>query len=246
MKKPLVLLAAFSGLLVIPAANAQILVNDNFNRPDGSLVGTSPTPGPGGVWTSHSGTLGDLLLSGGLAVVQHGVPSEDANVPFAVQTAGLLSANFDISVTSSGLITGGDYEYFAHFSDGGTSAFFARVDVVEATGGGDYSLGIATTSGTAEAVLPVDFSFGNTVNLTLTYNFGTGLSSLTVGANTIFSTTSVISPGLSAFALRQSDSSLNEAIMVDNLVVSIVPEPSVAALGLLGAAGLALARRRTA
>src|SRR5690606_14716367 len=112
--------------------------------------------------------------------------------------------------------------------------------------GGDYTLGIATVAGAAEAVFPTDFSFGDTINVSLTYDFGTGFSSLTVGATTVFSTTSNISPGLSAFALRQSDSSLNESILVDNLVVSvaIVPEPTVGALGGISLLAMAFARRR--
>jgi len=243
MKK--ILCAAMVLGLFLVAANSQILVNDNFNRADGSLVGTSPTPGPGGVWANHSGTVGQMQISGGQVVVST-ANSEDANVPFgSTFTVGTLTASFDINVSAAAPISGGDYEYFAHFSDGGTSIFYSRMDIVAPTSGGDYTLGIATATGTAETIFPTDFNFGNTVNLTLAYDFGTGLSSVTVGSTTIFSTTSQQPPaGLSAFALRESTSSGNETILVDNLVVSYVPEPNTMVLGGLGFLTLLLARRR--
>ncbi len=236
---------------LVTAVDAQIVVNDNFNRPDGSLVGSFPTPGPGGVWTSHSGTLGDLLISGGQAVVQHGVPSEDANVPFAIQGSGLITASFDITVNDNTVIGGGtDFEYFAHFSDGGPSAFLSRLDLVPANvagPGNDFTLGIATLGGAAETVFPIDFSYNTPINVTLSFDWGTGKSSVQVGATTI-TATSVALPGsiISAFALRQSDSSNNEQILVDNLIVTQVPEPSSLALGALGFAALVATRRRKA
>lgn len=230
------------------AANAQILVNDNFNRPDGSLVGTIPTPGPGGTWASHSGTLGDLLISGGQAVVQHGTPSEDANVSFALQGAGMITASFDITVNDDTVIGGGtDFEYFAHFMQVGSFDFYSRLDIVPANvagPGNDFTLGIATVASTAETVFPTDFSYNTPINVTLGYDWGTGLSSVTVGGTTIFSSTAVLGASIDAFALRQSDSSNNETILVDNLVVTQVPEPSSVALGMLGVASLALARWR--
>jgi PEP-CTERM motif len=227
------------------AANAQILVDDNFNRPDGPLVTTSPTPGPGGVWTNHSGTIGEMQITSGQVAVMT-TSTEDANVPFgSTFTSGLLTANFDINVSAAAPIGGGDYEYFAHFSDGGTFNFYSRMDIVAPNSTGDYTLGIATAAGTAESIFPNDFSFGNTVNVTLAYDWGTGLSSVTVGGTTATSTTSLLPPaGLSAFALRESTSSGNETILVDNLVVTYVPEPSTIALGGFGLLTLLLVRRR--
>ena len=216
-------------LLAVVGSSAN-LVDENFNRPDGSLVGTAPTPGPGGVWASHSGTLGDLLLSSGQALVQHGVPSEDAHTLFADQSIGILSAMFDITVNDDTIIGGTDSEYFAHFMLEGTFDFRSRLDVVPATGSGDYTLGISTGSGTAEAIFPTDLSYGATVNVTLSFDFAAGLASVTVGGTTITSTTAYPGETLNAFSLRQSDSSNNESTLVDNLVV--IPEP--ASIGLLG------------
>ena len=244
----LYLTAVLSGLFVAAAssANAQILLNDNFNRPDGSLVPTVPTPGPGGAWTSHSGTLGDLLIQSGQALVQHGVPSEDAHSVFASQTFGVVSAVFDINVNDDTVITAGDSEYFAHFMIDGSNLFYSRLYVVPANvGGNDYTLGLSTSSGGFTEVFPTDFSFGDTVNVTLTYDFGTSLSSLTVGATTIVSSVPVAAASLDSFALRQSDSINNESILVDNLVVSYIPEPTTFALGGFGLLALLMARRRS-
>ena len=232
--------------VMVNLANAGIILDDNFDRPDGSLVGTNPTPGPGGVWTNHSGTVGDLLISGGKALIQHGVPSEDANSSFGNFSTGVLTAVFDIIVNDDTPISGGDYEYFAHFSDGGTSLFRARLDVVNPSSTGDYTLGISSAGGTAETVFPTDFDFGDTVSVALSFDFSTGLTSLVIGATTITSTVPALGDILSAFALRQSDSSNNESILLDNLVVSSIPEPGTLALfSLAGLAFVGSTRRRS-
>jgi hypothetical protein len=219
-----------------------ILVNDNFDRADGSLTGTVPTPGPGGAWANHSGTLGDLLISSGQAVVQHGAPSEDNHVLFAGISTGVLSANFDMSVSDDTVISGGDYEYFAHFFTEGSFNFRARLDVVAPNSTGDYTLGISSGTSTAEATFATDFTFGVVYNVTLDFNLDTGTGSVTVGGTTISGTVPVLGETLDSFALRQSDSSNNETVLVDNLVVS-VPEPSTYALA-LGALGLVLVMLR--
>jgi len=232
--------------VLVTSANAGIIADDNFNRPDGSLVGTVPTPGPGGVWTNHSGTPGDLLISSGQAIVQHGVPSEDAHTQFVDVTSGVLTADFDVTVNDDTQIVAGDSEYFAHFMADGTFNFVSRLYVVPAnTDGNDYTLGLSTSSGGFTDVFPNDFTFGDQIHVTLTYDFGTSLSSLTVGATTIGSSVPVAETVLNSFALRQSDSANNETISVDNLVVTGVPEPaSIALLGLAGLAMAAVARRR--
>lgn len=243
MKK--LVLAASAFTLLTTAATAQIVVNDNFNRPDGSLIGTAPTPGPGGVWVNHSGTSGDLLISGGQALVQHGVPSEDAHTFFGNQSVGVVTAVFDITVNDDTIIGGGDYEYFAHFMQEGTFNFVSRLDIVAPNASGDYTLGIATFSGTAETIFPVDFSYNTPVSVALSFDFGSGLASVKVGGTTISSTTAGLGEALDSFSLRQSDSSNNESILVDNLVItSVVPEPTTFALGGLGLLALMFARRR--
>lgn len=220
-------------------ADAAIIAADDFSYADGSLV-------PNGGWANHSGTPGDLQVIGGQALVQHGTPSEDANLSFADQTTGNLTASFDIVVNDDAPIGGTDFEYFAHFFAEGSFNFSSRLDVVAPTGAGDYTLGISSTTSTAEATLASDFSFGDTVSVLLGFDLDTGIGSLTVGAETVNGTSSSLGETFNRFALRQSDSSGNESILVDNLVingVSAIPEPGSAfALSLL--AGIAVFRRR--
>jgi hypothetical protein len=59
-------MAVLAVALSTPVA-AGVIAYDNFDYSNGSLV-------PNGGWTNHSGTLGDLLVSGGQVVVQHGAP----------------------------------------------------------------------------------------------------------------------------------------------------------------------------
>ncbi|TWT96742.1 hypothetical protein Pla108_25160 [Botrimarina colliarenosi] len=234
------ILIALCAALAPAAASAAILASDDFSYPDGSLVGN-------GGWANHSGTVGDLLVSGGQAVVEHGAPSEDANLAFAPQSSGILTATFDIVVSDDSVISGSDSEYFAHFFPTGSFNFVSRVDVVPGQFGGDFSLGISSTTSTAEATMPVDYNFGDTLSLALSYDFSTGTGSLTVGGDTISGNPSTPEASLDLFALRQSDSSNNETVVVDNLVISseAIPEPGTAVLALLSLASVGAVSMRS-
>lgn len=230
-----------SSAFLISQSHGATIASDDFSYADGSLV-------PNGGWENHSGNAGDLLVSGEVAVIQHGIPSEDANLFFGDQSAGVLTATFDITVNDDTVIGDGggtDFEYFAHFFTQGSFNFRSRVDVQAPNGGGDYTLGISSGSSTAEATLTNDFNFGDTVSVALLFDFSDGTGSLTVNGETISGTTGAAGQTLNAFALRQSDSSNNETVTVDNLVIdgqAVVPEPSSALLG--GVALLGLLRRR--
>ena len=193
-------------------------IYEDFAYADGSLIDAPD-------WNSFSGTSGDLLVASGQAVVQHGTPSEDAGLAFTPISGDVYYA-FDFSVTDpGGVITGGDYEYFAMFKDDGYT-YKGRIDIVEATSGGDYTVGIATSNSTADAIWATDLSFDTTYRATARYNQDTNIAELWIDAASS-SDTSILGadeddPGtsISQFGLRQSDSSLNEAILVDNLALS--------------------------
>jgi len=243
--KKMLFAAAIVG--IAGTSNAQLLHFDDFNYADGSLVGNAG-------WNNHSGTPGDLLVSGGQAIVQHGTPSEDANTGIFAGTAGDIFYGIDFTVSSSGQIIGGDYEYFAHFNEFGTFTFRGRLDIVPAPGGGDFTVGISSSSSTAQATWASDLSFGTTYRAVVGYDQITGTAQLWIDA-ALSSDTSIMgdptgSGTMNVFALRQSDSSLNETVAVDNLtvggtfddVVNFVPAPASAVL--LGLGGIAAIRRR--
>ncbi|MFN3190423.1 MAG: PEP-CTERM sorting domain-containing protein [Aureliella sp.] len=233
MKKflSLALLAMLAG-----SANAAIVLEDDFSYADGDLVGN-------GSWTNHSGSDSLIQVQSGAVVLEHGGGSrEDVGATFATQTLGVLTATFDLTVNDDTPISGGDYEYFAHFMTEGSFNFTSRLDAIE-SGSGDYTLGLATTSSTAEVELASALTFGTTYAVELTYDFGTGLSGLSVdGSAPVFSTTPVFQADLNRFAFRQSNSSNDETITIDNLAVSAVPEPS--SLAVVGLGLFAFARRR--
>ena len=216
MKKFLLLTTSI--LLVASVAIAAVIISDDFSYPDGSLVGN-------GSWVSHSGTAGDLLVESGQAVVQHGVPSEDANLPFTPTAGSVLYFSFDFSVDDVGQpISGGDYEYFAHFKDSGFN-FRARMDIVEPSGGGDYSVGISSIGSTADATWPSDLTYGVVYHAVASYDQTNNIAKLWIdpssSASPFISGNDEADPGtaIESFALRQSDSSDNETVRVDNLVI---------------------------
>lgn len=234
------------GLLGV-TANASVIAYDTFSYPDGSLV-------PNGGWANHSGTTGDLQVVSGQAVVQHGVPSEDVHLAFA-PVAGKIWYGLDFSVDSNAGTFGSDFEYFAHFTDGGTFNFRGRLDIVAPGGGGDFSVGLSTLGSTADATWGTDLDFDTVYRAIVSFDQDANIAQLWIDA-ALESDTSILGtdqpdPGASILwmALRQSDSDLNETIRVDNLVVGtsfgdvlVVPEPGTLALLALGS--LLMIRRR--
>lgn len=204
--------------LAARTAEAAPIASDDFTYADGSLVGN-------GGWVSHSGTLGDLLVSGGRAVIEHGTPSEDASLPFA-PVAGVIYFGIDFAVDDLGApYSGTDNEYFAHFKDSGFN-FAARLDIVPPSGGGDYSVGIASDESTADATWATDLTYGVTYRAIVSYDQDLNIAELWIDA-VVDTDTSILGedradPGdsIEAFALRQSDSSENEIVRVDNLCVA--------------------------
>ena len=203
----------FIALFITSLSFGQVLASDDFTYPDGALV-------PNGGWTNQSGTAGTLLVTSGEAVITHDGGSEDTELVFATDlTSGTITANFDIRVTAPAAMTGTDFEYFAHFSDDTGFNFRTRIDIIAPTGAGDYTIGLSATSSTNDASLTTDFSFGATVAVEIAFNIDTGVASLTVGSETVTSAGSM-GETLDSFNLRQSSSSSDETIFMDNLVIS--------------------------
>jgi hypothetical protein len=214
------------------------LLTDDFSYPDGNLVGN-------GSWTIHSGSANFIQVTSGALVMSHGSGSrEDAGATFADTGSGILTAEFDLTVADDSVITGGDYEYFAHFMTEGEFNFRARLDIVEGQSGGDFTLGLDDASSAASVIFGSDLSFGVTYRVAMTYSLDDGTASLTVDGAGLITAAADEAPETTTnrFAFRQSNSSNDETITVDNLVVSSIPEPSSALLS--GLALLGFLRRK--
>jgi len=196
-------------LLITSLSFGQVIVAEDFSYADGSLV-------PNGGWTTGSGTAGDLLVSSGEAVVQHGAPSEDARKTFSSVSGDIYYA-LDFSVDDLGAAyVGTDNEYFAHVN------FRARLSVGPGTNGGDYTVGIGSSSA-GQAIWATDLTYGQTYRAVVRYDQDLGLAQLWINpanaGSTSISGTEDGATSIDSFDLRQSDSSENETVRVDDLMI---------------------------
>ncbi len=219
------LVACVAAALASQSASASLLLNETFTYADGNLV-------PNGGWLVHSGTSGPVQVSSGQAVLQQGVGAEDVNHDlggFTLGTSGVVYAAFDVSVTG-----GNGTVYFAHFKNTGTS-FNSRVFVT--SGGGDYAIGLAGSSGTVGATWATGLTFGVTYRVVISYHFDSGLSELWIDPVDINSTsishTGATSNAVSAFALRQASPSPagNSTQQIDNVCVATTFDEALNCLG---------------
>jgi hypothetical protein len=213
-------------------------VSEDFAYSDGSL-----TDNPS--WFGFSGVSGDLMISSGQALVQHGTPSEDASLFFTPVSGNIYYALDFTVVDPGGPIPGTDNEYFAMFKDGGFG-YSARLDIVPPATTGDFSVGIASDESTADAVWATDLSYGVKYRVTVKFDQDTNLAELWIDA-VLETDTSILAedredPGNSvqAFALRQSDSDLNEGILVDNLRIATTFAATTLSIGRTEIEGFAI------
>ena len=188
----------------------QVILAEGFSYADGSLVGN-------GAWAREGGTAGDFQVSSGKAVAQHGTPSEDVKIAFTSITGDVYVA-FDFSVDDLGSpYSGTDNEYFTHLD------FKARMDIVPPTASGDYTVGISSSTSTAQATWATDLTYGTTYRAVIKFDQVTGTAQLWINPSTSSDTS--ISGGddgaatVTEFELRQSDSSVNETVRVDDLMI---------------------------
>jgi hypothetical protein len=162
-------------------------------------------------------------------------------------------------------------EYFMMVKDTSTSAFRSRMYVNNpstGTGGAGYRLGIGASSGAGNAVnWGTDLAFGTEYTVIASYEFDSGFAKLWVNpvnsGSTSITATAAPNPGtfISELAMRQAfnnggvaggPSVPNTQILIDAVSIadsfdealaSLIPEPTSAALGLVGIIGLALGRR---
>ncbi|WOO42621.1 PEP-CTERM sorting domain-containing protein [Rubellicoccus peritrichatus] len=241
------------GVLSTSMCPALVFFSEDFDYPDGVLTAVS-----GGNWTNFGGSTNELTVSSGqVALSQAAAQTEDVKRSFGTSiTSGSVYASLDFSVNADSPASGGDYEYFVHFSTDTDPEFIPRVDIVAPNSGGDFTLGISFGP-FAEVTWATDLLYSTTYNLVIRYNRDTELSTLWIDPTSESDTsiTTIAQPGfnynVNGLNLRQSTSSPEEIITVDNIFagttfadVAPIPEPSTyAALGGFIALGVALLRR---
>ena len=200
----------------IPALTLPL--SESFTYSDGSLVGNSS-------WEHTGGSTGNLLVVSEKAVVQHGTPDEDLFLPFTPVSGSIYFA-FDFFVLDQeNPISGTDNEYFAHLKNDGYG-YAAKIDIVPPSAGGDFSVGIATLANTANSTWATDLVFNTDYRVTVKYDQVNNTTDLWIDATaetdvSISGEIPTSSPiAVESFGLRQSDSSTNEGILIDNLTIA--------------------------
>ncbi|MFM8418912.1 MAG: hypothetical protein ACKOEQ_02160 [Verrucomicrobiota bacterium] len=133
-------------LIAAMAARAEVLLDETFNYPDGPLASVSD-----GRWVTHSGTPGQVAVSGG-GIRLLGSKTEDIRNAFVTRgvTNGTLFAGLDVRFRALPSPTGA---FFFHFKDpvdsGAASVFTGRIHATTAgAGAGSLRVGIAWGTGT--------------------------------------------------------------------------------------------------
>jgi hypothetical protein len=236
-------------------AVGDLLVWEEFDHPDGSLTGQ--TPNVGGVWTSHSGTAGQMQVVSGQAKVNHAL-SEDTHTDFdggAIGAGDVIYSGFDLTVPTQSVNP--NNVYFAHFKDAG-NFFGSRVWITApAVSGNGYRLGITGDSSleVATDLFPLDLAFDTTYRVVTKYDFDTGESRLWVDpvnelSPSALSDDSFAGDEFESYALRES--SANSMQLIDCLQVATtfdeaaicIPEPGTMLLMVVaGLAAIGFGRR---
>jgi len=243
-------------------ANGELTINDGT----GDNVSN-------GAWVPHSGqTFNDNIdvINGEAEVLNSG--SEDAKR--VVPGGAFMDAGdkwyFAAEVTVNDRradpgAQGVNNDYFLHFMDNGFG-FRTRVfldNPSTGVGGAGYRFGLSATSGAQTQVWGSDLTFGTQYTIIGSYDFDSGASELWVNpvdessAKLVESTT--VGPGtfIDALSLRQdfiSPGTPNNQVLIDAVGVGesfadalaglAIPEPTSAALGLVGLAAAAAGRWR--
>jgi hypothetical protein len=247
-------IAALAGLLLSGTSQVAkavtVVYSTDFNSPtyaDGGLIGQdswvitgTSTVSP--ISVANTATNGTVSLT---------TTGQDVRRALGTSiTSGSIYLQFDLTVASAQ--TTGDY--FIHLGDNGSSNFYART-YVKSTGTGTFAIAVGTSAGAA--TYGTNLTIGTTYTVLVRYDIVSGLANDT-GAVFINPTTSdgsadtayigVTTVGtdpsqISSVSLRQGTASSAPTVTVDNISVSVVPEPGISLISAIGFIGL-LRRRR--
>ena len=274
MKRTCLFFAAVATAAFAASAQATTFFVDQFNYADGELTVYDGTGADvsGGLWAPHSGTgfPVPIFVDNGQAVVESGNPaSEDANrgvgSVIALGETWYYGALVTVVDERADTATPLNNDYFMHFrASGGGFVGRAYVDDPNVADPNKFTFGLSATSGGQVAKWATDLDFGTQYKIMVSYAVDTGETNLWVDPVDVGSTSindTVMSAQFTAvdqLALRQDFSTgggdyqvLVDAVAIGNEFGDVmrdvmIPEPSTAALALLGFAAAVSSRRRVA
>jgi endonuclease/exonuclease/phosphatase family metal-dependent hydrolase len=208
----ILLLVCWRGL-----APASPLLTETFNYPNGPLTTVSA-----GVWSNHSGTIGELAVVSGRLDLR--VPqTEDVSFllpgqPYGSTSAASLYASFTVNISS---LPGSSGAYFAHFKGAGTSNFRAKVFAFSGgAAAGQFFLGLAGNDNSPVVTNTPALSTNVDYRVYVRYTLSNGVTTLWVNPTaenspSITATDAVAASSITSFALRE-DTGLG-ALAIDDL-----------------------------
>ncbi|MCW5555195.1 MAG: immunoglobulin domain-containing protein [Verrucomicrobiae bacterium] len=209
-------LLLFSGTL-----RAAVILSDNFSYPNGSLITNSTF-----FWKAHSGTTGQTqVVSGRVQLSQNQSEDVAAGLTNAPYHSDALYASFTINFS---VLPSGAGNYFAHFKDGGSANFRAKVfATTSGAAPGFFRVGVANVANTP-LVIAADLALGGDYTLVLRYAAATPATTLWINpasedslTDRADATDSATALGISTFALRQSNSGGGMGVLtLDDLIVA--------------------------
>ncbi|MGL4398460.1 MAG: hypothetical protein ACRCXD_01205 [Luteolibacter sp.] len=253
LSQTLVIPAVATLLLTSPAALAvTVLYSTNFNSPtysDGGLIGQDSWVITGTSVVSPI-AVANTAVNGTVTLTTTG---QDVRRAFTARTSDSVFLKADITVGTA-QATG---DYFIHLGDNGANNFYART-YIRSSGAG-FQMALGTSSGTPVTYGADVLSFSTTYTILVRYDFVVGTANDT-GALFVNPTTAdgsgdtayvaatltgTDATTISSVSLRQGTAaSAPGGVVIDNISVSFIPEPSTAVLGALGLTVL-LRRRRS-
>ena len=204
-------LVAFT--LASPAAS---ILSDDFNYPDGAIVGAAGSP-----WVYTSGTAGSMIVTNGELEISTS-RTEDIAAPLSggpFASNGPVAAVYAKFTVRFSLVPTAAGTYFAHFTgENITTDFRARllasttnVTTGVLAGAGKFYLGIANNSGnvTASVPFPTELSLDTTYTVVTKFDLRAGQSTLWIdptdeASTSVTATTGAALTNPKYFGFRQS------------------------------------------
>jgi len=215
--------AASASVLLSAGTQAQVLLSETFPN-DGGLTTTPQDNG----WTNEQGPVGEQNVTGGRLFLNDDETEDTYVFLDDFVFSGTITATFQLEIDINDTPSSAAGEFFTSFRSN-SGGLFGRVFTlapVDSTANA-FRLGVSSGTSSANAIFSMAFTAGTVYDLTLTYDFATDLTTLSVpGFGSITSTDAADTSNIGSYSFRQT--AMSGDMFIDNLLV--VPEPSTYAL----------------